>query len=176
MSDMFTQVVSTFGRKFASEFGLTDVQSCGPWGSFGHETGGFKFFQEVGSRSNTGGRGWGQWTGPRRIAFLAWCKSHGLDPQSNAANYGYLCFELHGSYAHVIVALKRCQTLEAAVSTFERLYEGARIKAIASRAAWGRKALAILSPGHPATAAPPVKTRAPMAKKASPRARHHWHA
>lgn len=181
MTDKFSQVVSDYGHKLMSEFGLSDVQSCGCWGNFGHESSGFRAFQQVGSGANGGGRGWAQWTGPRRVSFIAWCKAHGLDPRSDAANYGYFCFELHGHYANVVTALRRCTTLASAVSTFERLYEAAGIKAMGSREAWGRRALAILSPGHPAAAEPARKARKPRAaglgKKARARraASHHHH-
>jgi Phage tail lysozyme len=42
-----------------------------------------------------GGFGWAQWTGPRRREFFGWAEAHGLDPKSDAANYGFLLKELH---------------------------------------------------------------------------------
>jgi len=166
MVDRFVQVVSTYGPRFMAEFGLPVIGSCGFWGNFGRETGGFTAYQEGGSGPNSGGRSWAQWTGARRVAFLSFCKAHGLDPKSDPAGYGFLCHECHGAYAHVIAALKHCSTLEAAITTVERLYEGARVKAMGERIAWGRKAVAILHPGHPASVAPPPRARRkPIADK-----------
>lgn len=166
MADRFTQVVSVYGPKLIAEFSLPVVASCGFWGNFGRETGGFTAYQEGGSGPNSGGRSWGQWTGPRRIAFLAFCKAHGLDPKSDEAGFGFLCHELRGPYARVVVAVKRATTLESAVTIVERLYEGAGVKAMGERVAWGRKALAILHPGHPAAvAAPKPARRKPISDK-----------
>lgn len=174
MSDRFSEVIGHYGPKFQSEFALTPVQCAGSFGgNCGWESGEFRFFKEVGSGPNSGGRGWGMWTGARRIAFLGYCKAHRLDPTSDEASFGYLCFELHGTYRSVIVALKRCQTVEAATQTFERLYERAGRPAMSGRIALARRALAILQPGHPASVAPAPKRAAPMAKKARPVARRH---
>lgn len=173
MSDEFVRIISTYGPRLAHEFGLTAEQNAGVWGNLAHESGAFRFFKQQGSGPNSGGRGFAQWTGSRRVAFLGYCKAHRLDPTSADASYAYLCVELHGTYASVVTALRRCTSLSSATSTFERLYEAAGIKAMGSRLSYARQALAILSPGHPATVAPPVKARAPMAKKASPRHRRH---
>ena len=176
MSNELSQIIGSYGPRLAREFGLTAEQNAGVWGNLAHESGAFRFFKQVGSGANSGGRGFAQWTGPRRVAFLGYCKAHRLDPTTADASYAYLCVELHGTYASTVVALRRCTSLSSATATFERLYEAAGIKALGSRLIYARQALAILSPGHPATVAPPVKARAPMAKKASPRARHHRHA
>lgn len=155
MSDTFSQFVATYGPRMMSEFGLTAEQVCGCLGNLGHESGGMIHLQELGRRSG-GGRGIAQWTGPRRRSFEAWCHTHGVSPTDMAGNYGYLAFELHGAYRGTILALKQCRTLDAAVRSFERTYEAAGIKSMGSRLSWGRRALAILHPGHPAAAEPPA--------------------
>lgn len=182
MSDPFTQIVGTYGPRLAHEFGLTPEQNAGIWGNLAHESGAFRFFKQVGSGPNSGGRGFAQWTGSRRIAFLGYCKAHRLEPSSADASYAYLCLDLHGTYGYVTTALKRCKTLDTATSTFERLYEVAGIKAMGSRLSYARKALAVLSPGHPAAAEPARKARKPRAaglakKTRAPRrgARHAHH-
>jgi hypothetical protein len=164
MSDRFTQVVSTYGPKFMAEFGLDATQAAGILGNLAHETGKFRFYQEVGSGPNSGGRGWPQFTGPRRVAFLNHRKAHHLDPKSDEASYAYMCVELHGAYRSTILALKRCTSLTSAVTTFERLYEGAGVKAMGSRLGYARQALTILHPGHPASVAP-APTRSPQAHR-----------
>ena len=78
------------------ELGLTKEQAAAFVGNLAHETGGFKFMQEInptvaGSR---GGYGFAQWTGPRRKMFEAWAAENGLDPSSYEANWGYLKKEL----------------------------------------------------------------------------------
>lgn len=175
MADPFTSIISIYGPRLAHEFGLTAVQNAGFWGNLAWESGQFRFFKEVGSGANSGGRGMAQWTGSRRIAFLGYCKAHRMDPTSADASYAFLCVELHGTYAYVIAGLKRCVTVESATTFVETKYEAAGIRALGGRIALARRALAILSPGHPGTVAPVAKrsARAPMAKKATHRHRRH---
>jgi hypothetical protein len=167
MTDTFTQLVSTYGPRLMSEFGLTAEQAAGAWGNIGHESGGGIHLKELGKRSG-GGRGLCQWTGSRRRSFEAWCHTHGVSPADLAGNYGYLIFELHGTYRGTIAALKQCRTLDSAVISFEKTFEAAGIKNYGSRCAWARRALAILHPGHPAAVEPaprPSVRRRPVADK-----------
>ena len=155
MTDRFTQVVSTYGPRLEADFGFTAIQGCGFWGNFARETGEFRHYQEIGSRANTGGRGWAQWTGPRRVAFLAYCTRNGIDPKSDDASYAYVFVELSGAYKNVVAAVKRCTTIESATTTVERLYEGAGVKAMGQRVALAHKAYAIRkADSAPAAAAP----------------------
>lgn len=182
MSDRFTQVIGSYGPRIEREFGLTPEQAAGLLGNIAWESGQFRFYQEVGSGPNSGGRGWAQWSGARRVSFLAYCKVHGFAPTSDEASYNYLCMELHGTYRSVIAALKRCGSVDSATTTFERRYEAAGKPALSGRIGLARKALSILHPGHPAAAEPARKARKPraagLAKKArAPRraARHAHH-
>ena len=155
-----------------TEFSLTREQAAGIAGNCGYESGGFKVLQEAGVSSyERGGYGWSQWTGPRRVAFEGWCQAQGLEPSSDEANYGYLCVELHGAYASCIKALRACQTIEAAVFTWGRLYEGpggttaTYLPGNDGRLDYARRALAgsqaSLALGIPAAAAPVVATTMP---------------
>lgn len=83
-------------RDLQEELGLTPEQAAGLVGNLEHETGRFRFMQEIdpmveGSR---GGFGFAQWTGDRRVAFESWAEEQGLDPSSYEANKGYLIKEL----------------------------------------------------------------------------------
>jgi hypothetical protein len=125
------------------EFGFTTIQASGFWGNFARETGEFQHYQEIGSRANTGGRGWAQWTRERRVAFLGYCAAHKIDPKADASSYAYVLVELHGAYKSVVTAVKKCKTIESAVGVVEKLYEGAGVKAMKDREALGHKAYEI---------------------------------
>lgn len=124
------------------DFGLTRPQAAGIVGNCDHETGGFKFMQEIkpvvpGSR---GGYGICQWTGPRRRAFEAWAAKMGLSLQSYAANYGFLKHELTStSESRVIPKLKAVSTAEDAASVFSRTFLRPGIPHMASRIARAKK-------------------------------------
>lgn len=111
-------------RALSQEFDLTLEQASGLVGNLGFESIGFTAHHEIGQADGVGGYGWAQWTGPRRRSFFAWCQTHNLDPQSDEANYGYLCEELRGAQKQTIVALRKCNDLDSATwsvgQTFER--------------------------------------------------------
>lgn len=173
----FEERCRRLGPALMRDLALTDVQAAGLLGNLGHETGGFRLLQEVdptvpGSR---GGWGIGQWTGPRRLAMERWCRSHGLDPASDAANEGYLLIELRGSEAPALEALRNSATLEQATSTFCRTFERPGIPALADRLVWARRALqAIRVPGGSPASLPearPLSVRPPSARPPSGRPR-----
>ncbi len=132
---------STFAQKspevmsrLMGDFGLNPEQAAKILGNLGHESMGFKAFNEIGGG---GGIGWAQWTGPRNREYRAWAAANHLDPHSDEANYGFLRHELKGRYASGIEALKHGASLEQ----FERIFEGAGIKAYGSRHAYERAAM-----------------------------------
>lgn len=136
------------------DFDLTIEEAAAVLGNIGHESGGFKHFQEIkpvvpGSR---GGFGWCQWTGPRRVAFEAYCKRNNLSPFSDRANYGWLFTELKGSEKSAIQALMDTDTLEEGVRAFEAKFERAGVKHYPSRYQWARRALAAWKKNMNATA------------------------
>jgi len=97
--DMSSDTGKRLTQDLMRDFGLTREQAAGFVGNLDHETGGFKFMQEIepvvpGSR---GGYGFAQWTGPRRRAFEAWAEENNLPLDSYEANYGYLRHELENT-------------------------------------------------------------------------------
>lgn len=107
----------------AGDFNLTLEQAAGIVGNLGFESIGFTAHHEIGQAEGVGGYGWAQWTGPRRTTFFAWCSTHGLDQQSDEANYGYLCQELRTTQSQTIVSLRDATTLAEAVWSVGRTFE-----------------------------------------------------
>lgn len=151
-------------KALAAQFGLTLEQAGGIVGNLGFESGGLKKLHEIGQPEGVGGYGWGQWTASRRVTFLAFAKTKGLDWQSDQANYDYLVEELSGPYKATIVAVRRTVTLDAAVWSVGQTYErpggtaATNLPGYADRCAWGRRALAgaQASAASPAASAPPT--------------------
>jgi hypothetical protein len=137
-------------RQLMDDFAFTKIQTAGVLGNLGHETGGFKHFQELAPISGQGGFGWAQWTGPRRRDFMNFCQANGLSPTSDDANYGFLRHELNTSERNTVPALKAESTLEGATRIFEQLFERAGIVALNSRIKFARKALAAFENLSPA--------------------------
>ncbi|MCC6315356.1 MAG: peptidoglycan-binding protein [Thermomicrobiales bacterium] len=141
---LFRRKAPAIMRRLMDEFGLDAEGAAAVLGNLGHESGGFRFLQEKkplvpGSR---GGWGWAQWTGPRRRAFEAWIEARGLDPASDAANYGFLAYELRGPEARAIPAVRRARGLAGKVKAFEASFERAGVKHYPSRERWASVALA----------------------------------
>src|SRR3954470_25043566 len=86
----------------ARDFNLADFRTAGAVGNLGWESREFTAFHEVGVPEGQGGYGWAQWTGSRRVAFFAWCRSQAFAPESNEANYGYLVYDLQHDYKHTV--------------------------------------------------------------------------
>ena len=74
--------------------GMNPIVAAGWAGNWDVETGGFKQMQEQKPLSGEGGLGWGQWTGPRRQAFLDYANQRKLNPNSYDANFGYAVQEM----------------------------------------------------------------------------------
>lgn len=132
---LFTDKAPPIMVTLMADFALDKLDAAAILGNIGWECGGFKFLQELkpvvpGSK---GGLGWCQWTGPRRVAFEAYCKRNGLDPYSDRANYGFLFTELRGSEKAAIPAVKAATTLFKKVVAFEKAFERAGVKHYESR-------------------------------------------
>ena len=118
------------------DFGLTRPQAAGVVGNLDHETGSFKFMQEInpvvpGSR---GGYGFAQWTGPRRRDFEAWAAARGMNLASYNANYGFLKHELtNTSESRVIPRLRQTVTVEDAARVFSQVFLRPGIPHMSSR-------------------------------------------
>ena len=159
---LFKQKAPGIMQMLMADFDLTVYDAAAIVGNLGHESGGFKFLQELKPMvpGSKGGWGWAQWTGPRRRSFEAYCKRNRLDPASDKANYGWLWNELHGSEKAAIPAVKKAATLRDKVVAFENKFERSGIKHYESRLVWAEKALEAFK-AHPA-AAIPVSPPAPI--------------
>lgn len=133
-------LATTTGARLKSDlmrdFGLASHQAAGVVGNLDHETGGFRFMQEIspvvpGSR---GGYGFAQWTGSRRNDFEAWAKARGLNVSSYEANYGFLKHELTStSESRVVPKLLAAPTVEEATRIFSQTFLRPGIPHMASR-------------------------------------------
>lgn len=117
--------LTTEGREYGARlvqdlqeiFGLSKAQAAGFVGNLDHETGGFRFLQEIepivpGSR---GGFGFAQWTGPRRTNFENWASTNNMDISSYDANLGFLVHEIQNtSEGRFMEDLMNAKTVEEA--------------------------------------------------------------
>ena len=107
---------------------LQDFQAAGILGNIGHECAGFNKFQEgaPSGKDGRGGYGWCQWTDDRRTACEKFAATHG-GVDSDQANYGYLVHELKTPPENkAIPAVQATATLDAAMRTFEKVFERAK--------------------------------------------------
>lgn len=105
--------------------GITKAQAAGIVGNFDHETGGFKYLQELKPTvpGSKGGRGFAMWTGPRRKAFEAWSAENNLDPDSYDASFGFFVHEVQNTNeGRFMEALEKTTTAEQAAKVFSRNY------------------------------------------------------
>ena len=161
---MFQDKAPGIARALMNEFGLDELSASAILGNLGHESGGFKFLQEMKPtiRGSAGGWGFAQWTGPRRRAFDAWTAAKGLDPSSDEANLGFLIHELHTTEAKAIPAVQRAVGLEAKVRAFEAAFERSGVKHYPSRYAYAAIAYTALT-GQPITVEAPMSPKRPKA-------------
>jgi len=109
----------------AEALGLTDEQAAGIVGNFAHETGDFKFLQELKPTvpGSKGGRGFAMWTGPRRKAFEARSTQNNLDPDSYEASFGFFIHEVQNtSEGRFMDKLQEATTAEEAARIFSKGY------------------------------------------------------
>lgn len=144
MPSQFTLLAPRAMRALMQAFSITKFDAAAMLGNFGHESAGFTKLQEISPTvaGSAGGYGWAQWTGPRRRAFMTWCKKNSLKPASYGANIGYVLVELRGDYRHAVNAVLAHGALEDKVEAFERHYEQAGVKHYKSRLEWAQRALA----------------------------------
>ena len=141
-TQLFEKKSPAIMRQLMADFDLDPIHAAAILGNIGQECQGVRTLHEIGQPAGRGGYGWCQWTGPRRVEFLDWCRQQQLDWQTDAANYGYLCVELRGSERAAISALLKTRTLSAAVRAFERNFERAGLPNYAARTRWAKLALA----------------------------------
>ena len=140
---LFREKAPGIMRQLMNDFDLDDFQAAGILGNLGHESGGFKYYHELGQPENKGGYGWAQWTASRRVAFFAWSDEHQLQRESDEASYGFLKYELETTEKRTIPALVKTRNLKEAVISFERNYERAGITNYESRIRWGQIAMKV---------------------------------
>jgi hypothetical protein len=107
-------------------FGLEDHQAAAIAGNLDHETGAFKFMQELNPmvKGSKGGYGFAQWTGDRRVAFENWAKQNGMDPSSYDANLGFLVheFQTDDYFKKIMGRLEKTTTVDEATKVFSDGY------------------------------------------------------
>ncbi|MBB2701463.1 UNVERIFIED_ORG: hypothetical protein GGI66_006183 [Rhizobium esperanzae] len=138
---LFIEKVPGIMDSLKRDFDFSTVQAAAILGNLGHECNGFRTMQETHPVSGRGGYGWSQWTGPRRRAFEAWCDDHGLDINSDAANYSFLKHELLTTHDNARRALLRETDLVRAVRVFERKFLVAGVPHYPSRERYAEIAL-----------------------------------
>lgn len=165
---LFTDKAPWIINLLKADFGLTTDDAVAIVANIGHESAGFRHFQEIKPTvpGSKGGFGWCQWTGPRRREFEAYCKRNKLDPFSDRANYGFLFVELKGTEKGALPAVRMAQGLEAKVAAFERKFERAGVINMPSRMKYAEAALAAwkATPG----ARPPYALEKPVPLDAAP--------
>ncbi len=109
-------------RGLMDRYGLSQEQAAGIVGNLGHESAEFTAYHEGRKAPSEGGVGWAQWTGPRRRAFEAWTKAHGLNPTSDEASWRYLT-EGDPQTTRAIAAVKRTSNRHDAVKAFHDSFE-----------------------------------------------------
>lgn len=107
-------------------FGLEDHQAAAIAGNLDHETGAFKFMQELNPtvKGSKGGYGFAQWTGDRRVAFENWAKQNDMDPSSYDANLGFLVheFQTDDYFKKIMGRLEKTTTVDEATKVFSDGY------------------------------------------------------
>lgn len=144
----FAQKAPAIAQQLQKDLGLTPVQAAAIVGNLGLESGGFKFFHEIGQASNQGGIGWAQWTGARRRQFEAFAQANGLDPHSDKANMAFLEWELTHTEKNALDALKRQTTLSGGTAAFAEGFERPGVLNLQGRLNYAEQALNIINRGQ----------------------------
>jgi hypothetical protein len=134
----------TLGSRLAKDYGLTLPQISGILAHFGHESGGFKSNVSEGKplvAGSRGGYGYGQWTGPRRIALEKFAKNKGLDVSKFDTQYQFM--QQEPQFKENLEKVKKAGTMEEAARAFQKYESGGDPRWIAnwpSRYIYGRQA------------------------------------
>lgn len=113
--------------------------------------------QESSNNPAAAGGGLLQWQGDRATGLLNYSRAHGLDPNSPAANLGYLTQDLKGQYAGLAGQLRAAKTPGEAATLFSNVYERAGTPMLGNRINYANQAF-----GLPAVSGPPA-SHAPSA-------------
>jgi hypothetical protein len=136
-------VAEQYIANLQKDFGLTRAQASGIVANLWHESGGMNSGINQGGKigapssnmadDNGNGYGIAQWGGSRKQGLIDYANQHGLDPSSQAANYGFLKQELQTSYSSSISAVKGTSSAEAATQAFANAFEQPSDPQMASR-------------------------------------------
>jgi hypothetical protein len=147
------QVAGEYAQNLKRDFGLTDAQAAGIVGNLWHESAGMNSGITQGGAigsfgdhpdDNAHGIGIAQWGGTRGDGLLQYAKANGLDPTSQAANYGYLRQELQGPYKGAIDAVKNSSTVAGATQAFSSEYEKPSDPQMDSRLKYANQTLSVM--------------------------------
>ena len=128
-SDDVTSTTTSLMNALTTDTGMTKAAAAGLLGNVLHETGNFKYYQEINPtvKGSRGGAGWLQWTGPRRKEFEAWAENNNRDTKDPATNYDYLLVEMetgnHWSKGSSFEEFKKLNDPTEAAIYFEKNYE-----------------------------------------------------
>lgn len=115
-------------KRLQQDTGMSKAAADGILGNILVESDQFRADTEYG-KNGGGGRGWIQWTGPRRRNFESYAERNNLDPTSDAANYNYLVYEMEGydgnhwTSGYSYEEYKKIQDPEQATQYFMEGYE-----------------------------------------------------
>jgi hypothetical protein len=139
------QVAAQYVANLQQDFGLTQAQAQGIVANLWHESGGMNSGINQGGQigepssnmadDNANGYGIAQWGGSRKQGLIDYAQQNGLDPSSQAANYGYLKQELETTESGAITAVKGTTTAEQATEAFCNTFEQPSDPEMASRLA-----------------------------------------
>ncbi|MGF6955278.1 phage tail tip lysozyme [Paraburkholderia youngii] len=131
--DQSKQAAQAYVSNLQQDFGLTKDQAAGIVANLWHESGGMNSGINQGGAigqpspnmndDNANGYGIAQWGGSRKQGLLDYASQHGLDPSSEAANYGYLKQELQTTQAGAIDAVKATNNPQDATEAFCNAFE-----------------------------------------------------
>lgn len=137
------QTADAYVSNLQHDFGLTRDQAAGIVANLWHESGGMNSGINQGgaigapssNMADDNGNGYGiaQWGGSRKQGLIDYAHEHGLDPSSQAANYGYLKQELETSESGAIAAVKSTNSAQAATVAFCDVFEKPSDPEMASR-------------------------------------------
>lgn len=115
------------------DLGISESQAKGIVANLWHESGGMNSGINQGGQigapssnnadDNANGYGIAQWGGVRKEGLINYANEHGIDPSSQAANYGYLVQELRGSQSSALSAVKGTSSPEEATKAFCDAFE-----------------------------------------------------
>lgn len=112
-----------------ADYGMSTEVAAGFVGNLWHETGGFKFMQEIRPivKGSKGGLGFAQWTdtsakNKRRTNFENFAKEKGFSTGSYEANYGFLKEELNTTESRVLKKLENISNITDATKIVSKNY------------------------------------------------------